>query len=47
VLAISLALFHLPAQFFCGKDSDRRVAVNKVMQGLTTGVMQAVLGVLG
>ena len=46
-LAISLALFQLTGAVLLRQKSYRRVAVNKTLQGITTGTMQILLGLLG
>jgi O-antigen/teichoic acid export membrane protein len=47
LLAISLALFQLTSAVLLRQKSYRRVAVNKTLQGITTGAMQVVFGLLG
>jgi len=47
LLAISLAFFQLTGAVLLRQKSYRRVAVNKALQGICTGTMQIVLGLLG
>jgi O-antigen/teichoic acid export membrane protein len=46
-LAISLALFQLTSAVLLRQKSYGRVSVNKTLQGITTGTMQIVFGLLG